>query len=832
MISQTTSKPISLTQSQETSTELVAEIKKAIESHLRLTLARHFDNATRREVWTATCLVVREKIIDRFIETQAAHNREETRRVYYLSLEYLMGRLLNVNLRNTGLHQAVEAALSELGFDLEELCEEERDMGLGNGGLGRLAACFLDSMATMDLPAIGYGIHYQFGLFRQEFENGRQVERPDDWLKYGNPWEIVRPQYAQKVCLYGRVEHSCDDLGDYRPQWVETKQVEGIPYDLAIVGYGARTVNFLRLWEAKASEQLDLQVFNQGGYVEAVREKVMGESISKVLYPNDETESGKELRLVQQYFFVACSLQDMISRFRRTEDDWNLFPEKVVVQLNDTHPAVAILELMRIFLDVECMDWQKAWDLVRKTFAYTNHTLLPEALETWGESLFEKVLPRHLQIVREINRRFVVEELAARWPEDGDKAHAMSIVADGQVRMAFLSVVGSHSVNGVAALHTKLLKNRLLKDFADLYPEKFNNKTNGITPRRWLLGCNPELSELVTSVVGEEWITDLSLLRGLEKVADDSSFQEKFMAIKRRNKVVLAEMIENEIELSIDPDALFDSQIKRLHEYKRQHLNLLHLLTLYRRLLHDPDLDLAPRVFIFGAKAAPGYHLAKVIIHAINLVGGRINKDPRIKGKIKVAYWPNYGVSSAERIIPATDLSEQISTAGKEASGTGNMKFALNGALTIGTLDGANVEILEEVGDENIFIFGQTVEGIEKLRNEGYEPRKYYESDEELKAVLDWLSSDFFSPKEGNVLEDLPKSLLDWGDPFFVLSDYRAYVETQEKVNSAYLDQGRWASMAIRNVAGSGKFSSDRTIGEYASDIWKLDPLKVPDQVS
>ena len=531
MISQTTSKTISLTQSQDAPEELVAELKKAIESQLRLTLARHFDNATPREVWMATCLVVREKIIDRFIETQAAHNREETRRVYYLSLEYLMGRLLNVNLRNTGLHQAVGAALGELGFDLEELCEEERDMGLGNGGLGRLAACFLDSMATMDLPAIGYGIHYQFGLFRQEFENGRQVERPDDWLKYGNPWEIVRPQYAQKVFLYGRVEHSCDDLGDYRPQWVGTKQVEGIPYDLAIVGYGARTVNFLRLWEAKASEQLDLQVFNQGGYVEAVREKVMGESISKVLYPNDETESGKELRLVQQYFFVACSLQDMISRFRRSEDDWSLFPEKVVVQLNDTHPAVAILELMRIFLDVEHMPWEKAWDLVRKTFAYTNHTLLPEALETWGEALFEKVLPRHLQIVHEINRRFVAEELATRWPDDSEKIHAMSIVADGQVRMAFLSVAGSHSVNGVAALHTKLLKNRLLKDFADLYPEKFNNKTNGITPRRWLLGCNPELSELVTSVVGEKWITDLSLLRGLEKVADDSSFQEKFMDI-------------------------------------------------------------------------------------------------------------------------------------------------------------------------------------------------------------------------------------------------------------------------------------------------------------
>ncbi len=827
MISQTTSKPIDLTQSQEPPSELVKEIKEAIERQLRLTLARHFDNATKREVWMATCLAVRERIIDRFIQTQATHNQEETRRVYYLSLEYLMGRLLNVNLRNTGLHQSVTSALRELGFDLDEVGEEEHDMGLGNGGLGRLAACFLDSMATMDLPAIGYGIHYQFGLFRQEFEDGRQVERPDDWLKYGNPWEIVRPQHAQKVSLYGRVLHSCDDLGDYRPQWVDTKQVEGIPYDLAIVGYGAQTVNFLRLWEAKASEQLDLQVFNQGGYVEAVREKAMGESISKVLYPNDETERGKELRLVQQYFFVACSLQDMISRFQRTDDDWNAFPEKVVVQLNDTHPAVAILELMRIFLDVELMPWEKAWDLVRRTFAYTNHTLLPEALETWGEALFEKVLPRHIQIVREINRRFVAEELNNRWPDDEQRIREMSIVGDGQVRMAFLSVVGSHSVNGVAALHTKLLKDRLLRNFAELYPDKFNNKTNGITPRRWLLGCNPELSALITSVVGDGWVTDLSLLRGLEEVADDSSFQERFMEIKRANKVVLTDMISGNMDLSVDPDALFDSQIKRLHEYKRQHLNLLHVLTLYRRLLHNPELDISPRVFVFGAKAAPGYHLAKVIIHAINLVGKRINADSRINGKLKVAFWPNYGVSSAERIIPATDLSEQISTAGKEASGTGNMKFALNGALTIGTLDGANVEILEEVGDENIFIFGKTVDGIEELKNSGYEPRSYYEEDEELKAVLDWLASDFFSPKEGNVLADLPKSLLEWGDPFFVLADYRAYMDAQERVGLAYGDKKKWASMAIRNVAGSGKFSSDRTIGEYASDIWKLNPLQV-----
>ena len=825
MITDTASTSLSESENADSS-QLVEEMKESIRRQLRLTLARHLDNATPRELWMATCLAVREKIIDRFIETQSAHNERDARRVYYLSLEYLMGRLLNSNLCNSGLREAVSSALGDLGFDLETLCEEEHDMGLGNGGLGRLAACFLDSMATMDLPAIGYGIHYQFGLFRQEFDNGRQIELPDDWLKYGNPWEIVRPQYAQRVSLYGRVEHAYDDLGDYQPRWVEAKYVEGIPYDLAIVGYGASTVNFLRLWEAKASEELDLKTFNQGGYVEAVREKAMGESISKVLYPNDETENGKELRLVQQYFFVACSIQDMMARFLRLHDDWEEFPDKVVVQLNDTHPAVAVLELMRIFLDEKKLGWEKSWNLVRRTFAYTNHTLLPEALETWGEALFEHVLPRHMQIVREINRRFVEEELASKWPGDHEKIQNMSIVEGGQVRMAYLSVVGSHSVNGVAALHTKLLKGKLMKDFADLYPQKFNNKTNGITPRRWLLGCNPELAKLIDSVVGPEWVTNLNLLRGLEKVADDASFQEEFMKIKQGNKGVLAHMLESEMGLTVDPSAIFDSQIKRLHEYKRQHLNLLHILTLYRRLLHDPDLPICPRVFIFGAKAAPGYHLAKVIIHAINLVARKINKDERIKGKLKVAYWPNYGVSSAERIIPASDLSEQISTAGKEASGTGNMKFALNGALTIGTLDGANVEIKEEVGDENIFIFGETVEGIETLRASGYDPSDYYHQDEELKGVLDWLGSDYFSPGEGKVLQDLPRSLLEWGDPFFVLADFRAYVEAQEKANMAYSDPKKWSSMAIRNVAGSGKFSSDRTILQYAEEIWKLERIR------
>ena len=814
--------------SQASGNELVEELKNAIQHQLRLILARDLGSSTKSELWMATSLAVREMMIDRFIDTQKEHSKQDARRVYYLSLEYLMGRLLNVNLANLGLITAVKEALSDLGFELEILFEEEHDMGLGNGGLGRLAACFLDSMATLDLPAIGYGIHYQFGLFKQEFKGGRQIEKPDDWLKNGNPWEIIRPHYAQKVQLYGHVEHSYDDLGNYSPQWVNTKEIIGIPYDLPIVGYGAKTVNFLRLWESKASEQLDFQIFNQGGYVEAVREKAMGETISKVLYPNDETESGKELRLVQQYFFVSCSLQDIIRRFNKKERHWDEFPKLAVIQLNDTHPAVAIPELMRIFLDVEHLSWDISWSLVQQTFAYTNHTLLPEALETWSEGLFAKVLPRHMDIVREINRRFIEKELTEKWPDDIERRHRMAILADGQIKMAYLSVVGSKSVNGVAALHTKLLKERLLKDFAELYPDRFNNKTNGITPRRWLLGCNPELSDLITSVIGDGWITDLGKLRGLEEVADDTSFHQKFYEIKKNCKENLSKIVKKNLGFEINSAAIFDSQIKRLHEYKRQHLNLLHILTLYRRLLQNPDMDVPSRVFIFGAKAAPGYHLAKVIIHAINLVGERINNDDRINGKLKVVYLPNYGVSMAEKIIPATDLSEQISTAGKEASGTGNMKFALNGAVTMGTLDGANVEILEEVGDKNIFIFGETVEGIENLKRSGYDPMKFYHEDEELKAVLDWLSSDFFSPQDGCVLSDLPNSLLQWGDPFFVLADYRAYINAQEMAGDSFKDKRKWASMAIHNIAGSGKFSSDRTIGEYASEVWQLSPIDVP----
>ena len=807
---------------------MVEDLKSSILRQLQVNLARSAKSASSQEVWTAVCLAVRERIMDRYMKTQQTHLESDVRRVHYLSLEYLMGRLLNSNLCNLEIRQPLEQALDELGFDFPKLCEEEHDMGLGNGGLGRLAACFLDSMATMDLPAIGYGIHYQYGLFKQEFENSRQIEKPDDWRRFGNPWEIARPHFMQKVKLYGHVEHNYDDRGNYRPRWVGTRVVDGLPFDVAIVGYGGKTVNFLRLWESKASEEFDLDVFNQGGYVEAVREKATVETISKVLYPNDETENGKELRLVQQYFFVSCSLQDMIARYRRTHQGWDQFADKVVVQLNDTHPAVAILELLRILVDEEEMAWEPAWSLVKRTFAYTNHTLLPEALETWSEGLFAKVLPRHYDLVLEVNRRFLSLEIEKLSPGDDQKKHRMAIVSDGQIRMAHLSVVGSHSVNGVAALHTKLLQEKLLSEFAELYPDRFNNKTNGITPRRWLLGCNPKLSSLVDESIGKSWITQASELRGLAKFAEDTSFRKKFRAIKTENKENLSDLISNRFGLQLNPQAMFDVQIKRLHEYKRQHLNLLHILTLYRRLLHNPDLAVPPRVFIFGAKAAPGYHMAKVIIHAINLVAERINSDSRIKDMIKVFFWPNYGVSAAENIIPASDLSEQISTAGKEASGTGNMKFALNGALTMGTLDGANVEILEEVGEDNIYIFGKTVEEVEDLRSSGYDPFSYYESDEELKAVLDWLSSDFFCPGKGGLISDLTKGLLDWGDPYLVLADYRSYINAQDLAGQLYLDQEQWASKAIHNVSGSGKFSSDRTIGEYAKEIWKLDPVPVP----
>ena len=805
-------------------------MKQSILNHLQYTLARHTDNATPDEWWLATCYAVRDRILNRFMKTQEAHHEKKVRRAYYLSLEYLMGRLLINNLHNAGLFEPTREALEELGQDFSVIADEEADMGLGNGGLGRLAACFLDSLATLDLPAVGYGIHYEFGLFKQQFRDGHQIEHPDAWQEKGCPWEIMRPNFAQEVKLYGRVEHQMDDKGKFHPVWVDYRTLEGMPFDIAIVGHGAETVNVLRLWESSASQEFDRNVFNEGGYVEAVREKAMGETISKVLYPNDNSESGKELRLAQQYFFVSCSLQDIIRRYFASHTDWKDFHKFNVIQLNDTHPAVAVPELMRLLIDEHAMEWTEAWEITRKTFNYTNHTLLPEALEKWSVPLFEKILPRHLEIIYEINRRYLEEEVEAKWPGDGAKKAELSLIEEGDpkmIHMAYLSVVGSTKVNGVAALHTDLLKKHLFASFHELYPEKIINMTNGITPRRWLLACNPGLAELISEKVGHDWPKHLHKLEGIAKFADDPKFQKRFMEIKRANKIAFAGYIKDTCGIEISPDALYDVQIKRLHEYKRQHLNLLHILTLYRRLLNDPSLDITPRVFLFGAKAAPGYALAKNIIRAINKVAERVNNDERIGGKIKIAFPHNYRVTMSEKMIPAADLSEQISTAGKEASGTGNMKLALNGALTIGTLDGANVEIKEEVGDENIFIFGKTVEQVEAIRAGGYNPYDYYNSNWELKSVIDWLHSDYFCPGEHDAFAPLTRSLLEGGDPYLCLADYADYIRAQDEVGEAFKDKKRWARMAILNTARVGKFSSDRTISQYADQIWKLKPVKV-----
>ena len=808
----------------------VAVFRDAVLRHLKSTFARDRVTATRNDWWMATCMAARDQMLERYIDTQAQHASKNVRRVYYLSLEYLMGRVLTNNLVNLQLRDVATEALAELGQNLENIADEEADMGLGNGGLGRLAACFLDSLATMDIPAVGYGIHYEFGLFRQTFALGRQVEGADNWLANNNPWLIRRPSYRVSVPLYGRVKHSTDDRGNHCAELVETRNLLGMPWDIPIAGFAGSSVNFLRLWESKAASEFDFRAFDRGGYVEAVHERDSSEIVSKVLYPNDSTESGKELRLVQQIFFVSCSLQDILRRHRRTNASFNNLPAKAAVQLNDTHPSIAVAELMRLLVDVERLTWDEAWGLCSQVFSYTNHTLLPEALETWSVPLFEKVLPRHLEIIYEINRRHL-EQVEQRWPGDDDRKTELSIIQEGspkRIRMAHLAVVGSHHVNGVAELHTRLIRANLFPGFNELWKGKFVNVTNGVTPRRWVRGCNHELGALCDEVAGKGWEADLGRLRKLDALADRPAFQDRFLAIKRANKVRLAALIKNLVGVEVSPDALFDVQIKRLHEYKRQHLNLLHILHLYRRILNEPNGQFTPRVCIFGAKAAPGYALAKHIIHAINRVAAVINSDERVRGLLKVVFLPDYRVSLAERIIPAADLSEQISTAGKEASGTGNMKLALNGAVTIGTLDGANVEIGEEVGAENIFIFGLQVEEVEKLWADGYDPRAVLAADPELSALLDWLRSDTFTPEQAGALSPVVDSLLDGGDPYLVLADFRSYVDAQAKAEKAFLDRRRWAAMAIRNVARCAKFSSDRSIGDYAKLIWKTKSHPIP----
>ena len=804
--------------------------KAAVVKHLHCTLGTDENKANNHAWWKATCAAMQEHVLEGLRKTQKTHYLNDTRAVHYFSAEFLMGRLLSNNLQNFGLFEVASGALKELGVELTDIMEQEPDMALGNGGLGRLAACFIDSLATMELPAIGYGIHYEHGLFRQEIKSGAQIERPDSWRDYGNPWEICRPESIQEVSLFGYVETKYGENGRVLKEWHPGSIVKGVPWDIPVVGYEGKTVNVLRLWQSEASDYFNWDVFNAGGYVDAQRENVQAETISKVLYPNDETEAGKELRLIQQYFFCSCSLKDIIRRYKRAHgDDWSRFADQVVIQLNDTHPAIAIPELMRILVDRAELDWDQAWGICTQVFAYTNHTLLPEALEKWPARMIEKILPRHLEIIYEINHRFMAE-VDKKWPGDNAMKAKLSIIEEGHekmVRMGHLSVIGSFAVNGVAEMHSRLVKSSLFPEFDELYPGKLTNVTNGITPRRWLKACNPSLSKLIDKKIGVDWPKDLYKLEGLAKFASNKTFQKQFMKVKLENKELLAEEIRQSLDLEVDVNAIFDVQIKRLHEYKRQHLNLLHIMALYRRILENPDYDMHPRVFIFGAKAAPGYKLAKDIIYAINKVADKINNDPRVNNKIKVVFLPNYRVSLAEKMIPASDVSEQISTAGKEASGTGNMKLALNGAVTIGTLDGANVEIAEEVGDENIFIFGLTVEEVNELKAKGYNPLDYYYKDPEIKAVLDWLETDYFTPGKPGALVSIKQSLLDHGDPYMVLADYRSYSDAQIGVDEAYRDKERWAEMAIINTAKMGKFTSDRSIKDYVDRIWKLSPCKI-----
>ena len=810
-------------------------LKRSIANRLEYSVGKDLYTATSRD-WYHTCAyVIRDRLIERWMETMRTYYREDVKRVYYLSLEFMIGRTLSNSAISLGMNDALCRALNSIGIDLEDIREQENDAALGNGGLGRLAACFLDSMATLGLPGYGYGIRYEYGMFTQTIEEGCQVEHPDNWLRYGNPWEFPRPEVLYPVKFYGHVVPYHNGQGRTRYDWIDTDDVMAMAYDTPIPGYGAETVNNMRLWSAKASRDFDLGYFNQGNYIKAVADKNDSENLSKVLYPNDTTEMGRELRLKQQYFFVCASLQDILFRFQKHNGSYDHLPDKVAIQLNDTHPSLAIPELMRILLDVKHIDWDAAWDITTRTFSYTNHTLLPEALETWPVAMMERVLPRHLQIIYEINHRFLTE-VGHHYPGDSDLLQRMSIIDEGhgrQVRMPHLAIVGSHKVNGVAALHTQLMKTTFFSDFDRFYPNKFVNMTNGITPRRWLRLANPGLSNLICSRIGDGWIRDLELLRNIAPLAEDSEFRREFGEVKRGNKQRLAELIKDRLQIEVDVDSMFDIQVKRIHEYKRQLLNVLHVVSLYNLIRNDPDYVATPRTVIFAGKAAPGYYLAKQIIRLINDVADIVNNDPAIKGLLKVVFLPNYSVSLAELIMPACDLSEQISTAGTEASGTGNMKFALNGALTIGTLDGANIEIMEEVGEDNIFIFGLTAAEVDQARRGGYNPREYYDSIPELKQVLDMIGSGYFSPRDCNRYRSLVDNLLDQGDHYMLLADYAAYIARHLDVAALYKDQEAWSRKAILNTANMGKFSSDRTIREYAHQIWNSEPVEVtlPDSI-
>lgn len=805
-------------------------LKLWFKHHLKYTLVDDKFSATRMDHFISLALSVRDHLVNRWLQTQQSYYENDVKRVYYLSMEFLIGRLLTNNLINLGIYDEYKLALDELGHDIHELEETEVEAGLGNGGLGRLAACFLDSIASLGIPGYGYGIRYEFGIFHQKIIRGYQVETADNWLRTGNPWEIPRPRSLVPVEFYGRVESTPNSKGAMKYQWVDTQNVMAMAHDIPVPGYKNDTVNNLRLWSARSSRELELEHFQAGDYFQAVQNKHESEIISKVLYPADHNQLGKELRFKQEYFFVSASLSDIIRQYKKAHTSFDTFSDKVAIQLNDTHPALAIAELMRILIDLEKVSWDKAWEITTNTFAFTNHTILPEAMEKWSIDLFRRVLPRHLDIIFQINQQFM-NQVQERYHGDMGKMNRMSLIEENHtkyIRMAHLSIIGSHSINGVAELHSSILKEKVFSDFHEMFPRRFNNKTNGVTPRRWLKACNPELSKLITEYIGDSWVRDLSEIKKLQNHIDDSQLIDRWKKIKTYNKKQLAKYIQDSLSFEVDPTSLFETQIKRIHEYKRQVLSVLHAIALYNRMRSNPEGFKTQRTILFSGKAAPGYAMAKLIIKFINSVADIINADSSLQGKLKVVFLPNYSVTLAEKIIPASDLSVQISTAGMEASGTGNMKLALNGALTVGTLDGANIEIMEEVGNENIFIFGLNADEVMEKKQSGYNPREVYMQNAELKAVLDMVQQGFFSGPQGNLFQPILENLLDHGDPYMILADFQSFCDIQEKIGNAYLDIDTWTRKSIINVSRMGKFSSDRSIKEYAKDIWNV-PVKPQD---
>jgi starch phosphorylase len=798
-------------------------LKLSFQMNRQYTLSKDQYTATMLDNFMALSMAVRDRIVERWIKTQQSYHKKNVRRVYYLSMEFLIGRLMGTNMYNLGIEKQAADALNELGFDIESVREQEVDAGLGNGGLGRLAACFLDSMASLKVPAHGYGIRYDYGIFNQKIKDGYQIERPDEWLRNGNPWEFERPETTVKVRFYGDVRTDYDQSGLPKHKWINTQDVLAVPYDYPVVGYKNEVVNTLRLWSARGTEEFDFDYFKSGDYEHAVYNKILSENISKVLYPSDDRAQGKELRLKQEYFFTAASMADILRRFKSENPDLRDLPQKVAIQLNDTHPAMAIPELMRLLLDEYGFEWQEAWDTTTRVFAYTNHTLMPEALECWSVDLFERLLPRHMQIIYEINASFL-RTVALRYPGDNDRLRRMSLIEEGapkKVRMSHLAIVGSSFVNGVSKLHSELLKERLFKDFYEISPEKFNNKTNGITQRRWLLKANPRLSALVTQKVGDGWVMDLKRLEKLDALKSNKAFREQWGQVKKQNKEALSRYIKASMGIGLDPESIFDVQVKRIHEYKRQVLFAFYIISQYLRLKNNPGEFIVPRTFMVGGKAAPSYYMAKLTIKFINSIAEVINQDRSVKGKIRLIFLENYRVSLAEKVFPASDLSEQISTAGTEASGTGNMKFMMNGALTIGTRDGANIEIAQAVGEDNIFIFGLKAHEVEALKGQGYDPGQYIRENPVLEEIFKLVRGGFFSPYDGALFMPIV-DLLTEHDPYLVCADFGSYCRMQDEVSRMFLNKEEWTKKSIANVAHSGYFSSDRTIREYAREIWNI----------